>query len=73
MDNFKFVFVLKTCPEQGDGNPLDYVFEDSIYVSGIYFATECTSNFEDGRFTQTLSGVIDNSLIRSELVDFVKD
>jgi len=70
MDNFKFIFTLKTCPEQANGNPYDYTFENSMYISGIYFATECTSNFEDGKFTQTLSGVIDNSLIRSEILDF---
>lgn len=63
----RFVFILKTSQSQGDGNPFDYTYEDAIYVSGIYLATECISNFEGGKFVQTLSGVLDPSLIETNL------
>jgi hypothetical protein len=69
-NNFKFVFILKTCPEQTNGldSPFDYTFEDSIYISGIYLITDCESIFENGKFTQSLTGVLDVSLIKDDIL-----
>lgn len=69
-NNFRFIFILKTCPEQTSGidTPFDYSFENSIYVSGIYMATECESNFENGKFTQSLTGTLDTSLIKDDIM-----
>lgn len=61
--NYKCVFQLKTFFTQVlnyDKAPTDYdVSSDSLNVTGIYLIYDCESKFEDGKFTQTLTGVFD--------------
>lgn len=60
--NYKCAFQLRTFYQQVTNYneyPADYKMNDSLNVTGIYLIYECESKFEDGKFTQKLSGVFD--------------
>lgn len=60
--NYKCVFQLRTFYQQVlnyNEYPADYKMNDSLNVSGIYLIYDCESKFENGKFTQTLTGVFD--------------
>ena len=68
--NWRCVFIIKTSADQNDnytnGNPTDYTFEYSLHATGIYIISSCESIFEDGKFTQKLTGYIDRRFINQD-------
>lgn len=63
-----FVFDMKTAVEQNsNGNGL-YDLENAVDISGIYQVLYVTSYFENGKFTQTIEGVIHASFMHSNFM-----
>lgn len=63
---YKFVFGIKSFINQSNDyeTPYDYdLWEYSLNATGIYIIYNCKSSFQDGKFTQVLSGCLDTTLL----------
>lgn len=68
--NYRCVFTIRSTPDQNNNytkqNPTDWDFEFSIHASGIYQIIDCESIFEEGKFTQKLTGALDYRFIKED-------